>query len=136
VIGAELDQETRGYIRRKLGTKLGKFVTSLERVSVRVIDVNGPRGGVDQLCLIKVVLSVLPSVVVERRRPQAQAAIDAAIGAVERAVTRRLGRRRLKPLHRRRGRQSITRKAATAGGSQNATALILPATKRAKKKTF
>jgi hypothetical protein len=105
VLGAELDEPTRHYIRRKLGTKLGKFAPSLERVSVRVIDVNGPRGGVDQLCLIKVVLAGLPSVVVERRHPQAQVAIDAAIRAVEHAVNRRIGRRRLKPLH---GRRAAT----------------------------
>jgi hypothetical protein len=103
LLGAELDEATCDYIRRKLGTKLAKFATSLERVSVRVTDVNGPRGGIDQLCLVKVVLSRLPSVVVERRRPHAQAAIDAAIRAVEHAVNRRVGRRRLLPLHRRRG---------------------------------
>jgi ribosome-associated translation inhibitor RaiA len=102
VLGTELDEPTADYIRRKLGTKLAKFATSLERVSVRVVDVNGPRGGVDQLCLIKVVLSRRPSVVVERRHPHAQAAIDAAIRAVEHAVNRRVGRRRLKSLHRRR----------------------------------
>jgi hypothetical protein len=107
VLATELDDPTCDYIRRKLGTKLSKFATSLERVSVRVIDVNGPRGGVDHLCLVKVVLSRLPSVVVERRGAQAQTAIDAAIAAVEQAVSRRVGRRRLKPLHRRRNRSGV-----------------------------
>jgi hypothetical protein len=36
--------------------KLGKSATSIERVSVRLTDVNGPRGGVDQRCRIKVVI--------------------------------------------------------------------------------
>jgi hypothetical protein len=27
-----------------------KFATSIERVSIRVTDTNGPRGGVDQVC--------------------------------------------------------------------------------------
>ena len=44
VIGVELDDEDLTHIRRKLGIKLGKFATSIERVSVRVTDVNGPRG--------------------------------------------------------------------------------------------
>ena len=39
--GVELDREDRTYIRRKLGMKLGKFGSSIERVSVRVEDVNG-----------------------------------------------------------------------------------------------
>ena len=65
--GVELDEDAREYIRRKLGVKLGKCAPSVERVSVRVFDVNGGRGGIDQRCLVKVVLSGLPSVVVERR---------------------------------------------------------------------
>jgi hypothetical protein len=62
LIGVELDDDERANIRRKLGMKLGKFATSIERISVRVTDMNGPRGGVDQVCNVKVVLSGLPSV--------------------------------------------------------------------------
>src|SRR5688500_5524346 len=57
VIGGSVDEEHEVYIRRKLGSKLGKYATSIERISVRLTDVNGPRGGVDQRCRIKVVLS-------------------------------------------------------------------------------
>ena len=92
-------------IRRKLGMKLGKFATSIERVSVRVTDTNGPRGGVDQVCNVKVVLSGLPSVVVERRHADVHAAIDVALRATEQAVRRSVRRRRMKP---RRGRSSAT----------------------------
>ena len=101
VIGVELDETDRAFIRRKLGMKLGKFVMSIERVTVRVTDSNGPRGGVDQMCNVKVVLSGLPSVVIERRDVTLQAAIDGALRATERAVRRSLGRRRMKPLRRR-----------------------------------
>lgn len=104
-IGVELHEEAREYIRRKLGMKLGKFAPSVERVSVRVFDVNGPRGGIDQRCLVKVVLSGLPSVVVERRHVTLDAAIDMAVRAAEHAVRRSVGRRRMKPLHRRGGKE-------------------------------
>ena len=33
--GVELNPEDRTYIRQKLGMKLGKFATSIERISVR-----------------------------------------------------------------------------------------------------
>ena len=56
VFGGALNDDERAYVARKLGMKLGKFATSIERVSVRVSDVNGPRGGVDQRCRVKVVL--------------------------------------------------------------------------------
>lgn len=81
--------------------KLGKFASSIERVSVRVFDANGPKGGVDQVCRIKVVLSALPSVVVERRNAAQARAIDEAIRDAALAVRSRVQRRRLRPLHHR-----------------------------------
>ena len=97
-LGVELDDDQQAYVRRKLGMKLGKFATSIERISVRVTDMNGPRGGVDQVCNIKVVLSGLPSVVIERRHAALPAAIELALRATEQAVRRSIHRRRMKPL--------------------------------------
>ncbi|HEX7219074.1 MAG TPA: HPF/RaiA family ribosome-associated protein [Burkholderiales bacterium] len=91
--GAELDADDRAYVRRKLGMKLGRFARAVERVTVRVRDVNGPRGGVDKLCSIKVVLAGLPSVVVEQKHASLQAAMDAALRRVEVAVRRSVKRR-------------------------------------------
>ena len=105
VFGSALDDDQREYVARKLGMKLGKFASSIERVSVRVTDVNGPRGGADQRCRIKVVLSGLPSVVVERQHATREAAIDTALGATEESVRRIVGRRRMKPLRRRAARK-------------------------------
>ena len=101
VMGVTLDEEQRALIRQKLGAKLGKFAASIERVTVRMTDENGPRGGVDHVCNVKVVLSGLPSVVVERRDASPHAAIDVALRATERAVRRSVNRRRMKPLRRR-----------------------------------
>jgi len=104
VLGAALDSNDRDAIARKLGMRLGKFASSIERVTVRVSDVNGPKGGADHRCVVKVVLSGLPSVVVERRDPALQRAVNGAIGSAAVAVRRSVQRRRLKPLHRRRPR--------------------------------
>jgi ribosome-associated translation inhibitor RaiA len=90
---APIAQHDRDYLRRKLGTKLGKFARAVERVSVRIRDVNGPRGGVDKRCTIKVTLAGLPSVVVEERRASLQAAMDGAMRRAETAVKRSLKRR-------------------------------------------
>jgi hypothetical protein len=79
--------------------RLGKFAWSIERVTVRMRDANGPRGGVDQECTVKVVLSGLPSVVVRRRHASLEVALYEATLAVEQAVWRRVSRRRMKPLH-------------------------------------
>jgi CBS domain-containing protein len=97
VAGVELDQDDRAYIRQILGMKLGKYANSIERVSVRLKDVNGPRGGIDQVCRIKVVLSGLPSVVFQSQAASLKAAINGALTGVERAVRRRMQRRRMNP---------------------------------------
>jgi hypothetical protein len=62
-----VNQNTRTSIRRRLDRKLRKFARSIERVSVRLKDVNGPRGGVDHVCRIKVVLRNLSSIVYEKQ---------------------------------------------------------------------
>lgn len=80
------------YVRQKLGRKLGKFARAIERVSVRFDDVNGPKGGVDTVSRIKVVLSELPSVVVESQGVDAQHAFDQASHRTEQTVRRNLGR--------------------------------------------
>jgi hypothetical protein len=106
-IGVTLTDDDHSYIRHKLRTMLGKFATSVQRVSVRVTDLNGPRGGVDKVCAIKVMLGGLPSVVVIRRHATVQAAIDAALHGIGQAVRGIVGRRRMKPLRNRIARRDV-----------------------------
>lgn len=98
LLGVSLNSEKRASIRKQLGRKLGKFANFIERISVRVTDVNGPRGGVDQMCRIKVVLSGVPSVIVEAQDASLDAAIAGALDGVERRVRRVLQRRRMEAL--------------------------------------
>jgi ribosome-associated translation inhibitor RaiA len=85
-VGVPLAEADKAYLRHKLGRKLGKFARHVERTSVRIEDANGPRGGEDKVCRIKVVLSGLPSVVIEERHHSLQAAMDGALARAERAV--------------------------------------------------
>jgi hypothetical protein len=98
VDGVRLDEDDRAYIRRRLGEKLGKYSSSIERVTVRVRDVNGPRGGVDLMCRIKVVLSGLPSIVVEHQAALLKPALTRALTGVERAVRQTVQRKRMRPI--------------------------------------
>jgi putative sigma-54 modulation protein len=96
-VGAPLSAAAKAEIRRKLGRKLGRHALDIERASVRIEDVNGPRGGVDKRCRIKVVVSALPSIVVEQQHESLHAAIDGALDRVQRAVRQTLKRRRVEP---------------------------------------
>lgn len=92
--GAGVDAGDKAYLRRKPGRRLRKFASQVQRVSVRLDDVNGPRGGVDQRCRIKVTLRDQPSVMVERLEPSLHAAMDRSLSIVGTAVRRALQQRR------------------------------------------
>ena len=98
VFGVGLSEDHRAFIRQRLSRRLEKFADSIERVSVRVKDVNGPRGGIDKVCRIKVVLSNLPSVVFEAQDVTLDVAVGGALTGTERAVRRSVQRRRMKPI--------------------------------------
>jgi len=93
--GMPIPDSERDYLRRKLEARLARFGQRVERASARLEDVNGPRGGIDKRCRIKVVLSGLPSVTVEEQHSVLRTAIDGALRraatAVRRAVERRQG---------------------------------------------
>jgi hypothetical protein len=111
-----LEPAFRDLVRERLGRKLGKFATHIERVSVRFDDVNGPRGGVDTVCRAKAVLSGLPSLVVEERGADAREAFRDVAGALERAVRRAVGRAGRTAARPRRGRGAQREQAAPAPG--------------------
>jgi ribosome-associated translation inhibitor RaiA len=92
--GVDVDPDLREYIHRHLGRRLGKFARHIERLTVRFEDVNGPRGGVDTVCRIKVVLAGLSSVIVEELSGDAFSAFNRADDRVERAVLHAVGRKR------------------------------------------
>ena len=92
-MGSALDEVHRDYLRRKLHRVLEKFGSAIERTSVRLEDVNGPRGGIDKRCQVKIVVRGLPSVYVDERDSSVQAAMDRARGRANRAVRQALQRR-------------------------------------------
>ena len=90
--GIGLTPELREHVLGRMGWRLGKFARHIERLTVRFEDVNGPRGGVDTVCRIKVVLSGHASVVVEELASGPFEAFNRADDRVERAVRRAIGR--------------------------------------------
>jgi ribosome-associated translation inhibitor RaiA len=90
--GVELTDDIRAYANRRMSTKLAKFAKHIERLTVRLEDVNGPRGGIDTQCRVKVVLAGLGPVVYEAIGREATDAIDLAATGTERAVRKTIRR--------------------------------------------
>ncbi len=78
----------KNRIRMQLASRAGHAVGAIERVTVRFIDVNGPRGGVDTVCRIKVVMSNRPSILVEKRAHSYDGAFASAVRAIGTAIDR------------------------------------------------
>lgn len=90
--GVEVDDDLRAYIQKRAGFKLGKFATAIERTSIRLEDISGPKGAPARRCAIKATLSRHESVVVEVVDYDHKAAFDHAIDSLERAVRRAIER--------------------------------------------
>jgi hypothetical protein len=93
-------------VRARLARQVGHAGTLIERGTVRFEDVNGPRGGVDTVCRIKLVLSGRPSIQVEKRGTTAEQALAATLPALKTAVSRTSGKFGLRAGHKRDGRGS------------------------------
>lgn len=75
--------------RRRFAFALGRFGTRVESLSIRLRDLNGPRGGEDQLCLVSVRLhGTRREVVVRETGADAATAISRAAERTARAVAR------------------------------------------------
>jgi len=79
-----------------MGFALSARDNNIQRVIVRLSDINGPRGGADKCCHIQVVIAHLPDVVIEDTKADLYAAIDRAADRAGRTVGRRLMRKRIK----------------------------------------
>ncbi len=80
----------RAHAERCLEFALRRFGNRIDRVSVWLVDVNGPRGGVDKCCRIAVRLRPTGSVFVTEAAADGYAAIGRAAGRAGSAVARRI----------------------------------------------
>jgi ribosome-associated translation inhibitor RaiA len=88
--GVPLTDELKEYVKRRLGFGLGRLAGRIKSVSIRLADVNGPRGGVDKCCEIRVDAGLRNDVYVRERQTGIHAAIAFATDRARRAVWRQL----------------------------------------------
>ena len=92
--GFELTEGLRAHTERRIRFALGWARFDVQAVSVRLSDINGPRGGRDKRCLIRIPLTSGQEVVVEDLDDDLYVAIDRAAGRCEQTLVRRLSRAR------------------------------------------
>jgi putative sigma-54 modulation protein len=107
-------------IERHMATALDRIDCRLGRIDVYVTDVNGPRGGVDQVVRVVVQLGRLGPVFVQAQHHELPVAVANAAQKARRAVRRVLRRKRTMPIrHHQRTAKTVAaqRRAAAAAGA-------------------
>lgn len=87
--------ELADYIHRRAQFALGRFAGRIANMTVRLSDANGPRGGVDKCCDVRVDAGLSRPVIVRERQSDMHTAVALAVDRAGRTVARmvRLGRR-------------------------------------------
>ena len=94
----ELNKNVSDRVLRRLQFALSKFGHSIRRVQVHFSDLNGPKGGNDKKCSIKVKLVSTGEVMVQGVGKDIATTLSYSVERVGRAVKRELERRREVPI--------------------------------------
>jgi ribosomal subunit interface protein len=87
-----LTDALRSHAERRLHFALSCCDDHIQRIVMRLSDINGPRGGADKRCHLQVVLKGLPDVVIEDTEADLYVAIDRATDRAGRTVVRKIDR--------------------------------------------
>ncbi len=87
-----LTDALRSHAERRLRLALTCCDDHIQRIVMRLSDVNGPRGGVDKHCHLQVVLAGLPDVVIEDTEADMYVAINRAADRAGRTLIRKVNR--------------------------------------------
>lgn len=92
--GFELTPAIEEHVRRRLQFACDWARHAVSRITVKLSDENGPRGGLDKRCTIVVSASGLREVVIEDTRDDVYRAVDCAADRLARTLARKVARSR------------------------------------------
>lgn len=92
--GIEMTERLRDHTERCLNFGLDWVQQDVERVVITLSDINGPRGGNDKRCQLRIPLPRMRDVVIEEIAHDLQFAVTRAVDRAARSLERRLSRQR------------------------------------------
>ena len=90
----ELTPSLREHLARRLQRAFVSLHNRIQSVSVRLYDLNGPKGGRDMLCQVAVIIPGRPTVLIKDVQEDMYAAIDSAFRRASYRVTQLVTRQR------------------------------------------
>lgn len=94
--GLTLTTGLRQHIRQRLFNAFKSTHQHLRKITVRLMDINGPRGGQDKQCRIHIGMIGGQDVVIENTDAQLHTAIEDAANRAQHTLARRIQKRREK----------------------------------------
>jgi ribosomal subunit interface protein len=86
--------EMNEHVTARLEAAVDQHADRVGAVHVRLADINGPKGGVDQSCKVTVQLKPTGSIIVEETSEDMYSAVSLAADRVKQAVGREMERRK------------------------------------------
>ncbi len=93
--GFKLTQALQEYTHKRLAYAISFASEHVQRITVRLSDINGPRGGEDKRCKLVLKMQGMPSMVIEDTESNLYSAIDRAVERASRSLARILKRRHM-----------------------------------------
>lgn len=104
------DNKISRTVARRARLALSRFATSIQAITIRITDINGPKGGEDIRCVVSVKLALAGEVVVQGEGEKSLSVLNHCLSRAERAVSRNLDRRRDTPIRMNRRRTKAENK--------------------------
>ncbi len=92
--GFQLTAGLQEHAERRIRFTLDWALHDVRTITLRFSDINGPRGGNDKCCQVRIPLPGMRDVIIEDRAADLYLAIDSAIDRAARTLERRLSRQR------------------------------------------
>lgn len=87
--GFSLSSSLGNFIYNRAGVNFSRFGATIRKVEVYVADENGPKGGVDKTCVIKIKLDQSNEIVVKDVQDDLYIAIQRAVTRAKQALTKK-----------------------------------------------
>jgi len=88
-----LTSSLRVYVQQRLRASIESRTDKIQRIEVRLSDINGPHGGIDKRCHLHLVIPKMADIVIEDTRDNLYFAIDSAITRAREVLDRKLSRK-------------------------------------------
>ena len=88
-----LTDSLRTFLNEQVRKSMSVCARNIELITIRLKDINGPKGGVDKECIVEIQIANQSPVVVKKRNSDAYRGIRQAVTRAARVALRRLRKR-------------------------------------------